>query len=117
MTVHTGKPDNGLTLTIPEVFASELGLAPNSPADISLCGAAVIIRSARQPRGGAGRFAGTGNRAEPAYGNRHRRRRGTVPMVIPNAGVPERRDVVWLYFTPQRGHEQAGRRPALVLSP
>lgn len=31
--------------------------------------------------------------------------------------VPERGDLVWLQFTPQRGHEQAGRRPALVLSP
>ncbi len=31
--------------------------------------------------------------------------------------VPERGDVVWLSFTPQAGHEQAGRRPALVLSP
>ena len=31
--------------------------------------------------------------------------------------VPERGDVVWLDFTPQRGHEQAGRRPAVVLSP
>src|SRR5512135_1866359 len=31
--------------------------------------------------------------------------------------VPERGDIVWLNFTPQAGHEQAGRRPALVLSP
>jgi mRNA interferase MazF len=31
--------------------------------------------------------------------------------------VPERGDVVWLTFNPQAGHEQAGRRPALVLSP
>ncbi len=30
--------------------------------------------------------------------------------------VPERGDVVWLNFTPRVGHEQAGRRPALVLS-
>ena len=30
---------------------------------------------------------------------------------------PERGDVVWLSFNPQAGHEQAGRRPALVLSP
>jgi mRNA interferase MazF len=30
--------------------------------------------------------------------------------------VPERGDVVWLNFTPQAGHEQAGHRPALVLS-
>ena len=31
--------------------------------------------------------------------------------------VPERGDIVWLNFSPQAGHEQAGRRPALVLSP
>ena len=31
--------------------------------------------------------------------------------------VPERGDVVWLEFNPQSGHEQAGRRPAIVLSP
>lgn len=31
--------------------------------------------------------------------------------------VPDTGDVVWLTFTPQAGHEQTGRRPALVLSP
>lgn len=31
--------------------------------------------------------------------------------------TPERGDIVWLDFDPQRGHEQKGRRPALVLSP
>ena len=31
--------------------------------------------------------------------------------------VPDRGDVVWLQFNPQAGHEQTGRRPALVLSP
>jgi mRNA interferase MazF len=31
--------------------------------------------------------------------------------------VPERGDAVWLTFDPQAGHEQAGRRPAVVLSP
>ena len=33
------------------------------------------------------------------------------------AYVPERGDAVWVDFDPQAGHEQAGRRPALVLSP
>ena len=33
------------------------------------------------------------------------------------AYVPDRGDLVWLDFDPQIGHEQAGRRPALVLSP
>jgi mRNA interferase MazF len=31
--------------------------------------------------------------------------------------VPERGEIVWLEFNPQLGHEQAGRRPALVVSP
>lgn len=31
--------------------------------------------------------------------------------------IPERGDAVWLNFNPQFGHEQSGRRPAIVLSP
>ena len=31
--------------------------------------------------------------------------------------VPQRGDAVWITLTPQAGHEQAGRRPAVVLSP
>ena len=31
--------------------------------------------------------------------------------------TPDRGDVVWLSFNPKAGHEQAGRRPALILSP
>lgn len=33
------------------------------------------------------------------------------------AYVPERGDLVWVQFTPQAGHEQAGHRPAVVVSP
>ena len=31
--------------------------------------------------------------------------------------VPDAGDVIWIAFDPQAGHEQAGHRPALVLSP
>lgn len=31
--------------------------------------------------------------------------------------IPARGDIVWLEFSPQKGHEQAGRRPALCISP
>jgi mRNA interferase MazF len=31
--------------------------------------------------------------------------------------VPDRGDAVWLTFEPHAGHEQAGRRPAVVISP
>ena len=33
------------------------------------------------------------------------------------AYIPDSGDVIWITFNPQAGHEQAGRRPALVLSP
>ncbi len=38
-------------------------------------------------------------------------------MVTPLPYVPDRGVLVWLMFSPQAGHEQAGRRSALVLSP
>ena len=36
-------------------------------------------------------------------------------MVAPY--TPDCGDIIWLNFDPQAGHEQAGHRPALVLSP
>jgi mRNA interferase MazF len=36
---------------------------------------------------------------------------------MPRRYVPDAGDIVWLKFTPHAGHEQAGHRPALVLSP
>ena len=36
---------------------------------------------------------------------------------VPDVYVPDVGDIVWLDFDPQAGREQAGHRPALVLSP
>lgn len=36
---------------------------------------------------------------------------------MPKQYLPDRGDIVWLNFTPHSGHEQAGKRPAIVLSP
>jgi len=33
------------------------------------------------------------------------------------SAVPDAGDIAWLAFSPQAGHEQAGMRPAVVLSP
>ena len=35
----------------------------------------------------------------------------------PSGFVPAQGDLVWFDFDPQAGHEQGGRRPAVVLSP
>lgn len=37
--------------------------------------------------------------------------------MVTKAYVPDAGDFVWLTFDPQAGHEQRGRRPALILSP
>lgn len=44
---------------------------------------------------------------------------GAKPLVAKSGKkfVPERGDLIWLHFSPQSGREQAGRRPALVISP
>lgn len=38
-------------------------------------------------------------------------------MVKKKKYAPERGDIVWVSFGPTRGHEQKGRRPALIVSP
>ena len=38
-------------------------------------------------------------------------------MVSRRAYVPDRGDAVWITLHPQAGHEQTGRRPAVVVSP
>jgi mRNA interferase MazF len=38
-------------------------------------------------------------------------------MVTQDEYIPRRGDVVWITLVPQAGHEQSGRRPAVVLSP
>jgi mRNA interferase MazF len=37
--------------------------------------------------------------------------------MVKKSYVPDRGDLIWLNFDPQSGHEQKGKRPALVISP
>lgn len=37
--------------------------------------------------------------------------------MVARGWVPDAGDIIWIEFDPQAGHEQAGHRPALVLSP
>jgi mRNA interferase MazF len=38
-------------------------------------------------------------------------------LVDTEAYIPDRGDIIWISLDPQAGHEQAGRRPAVVISP
>ncbi len=49
---------------------------------------------------------------ETDWGARRRQRTVVAREYVPDAG-----DLIWLDFTPRAGREQAGRRPAVVLSP
>jgi mRNA interferase MazF len=51
--------------------------------------------------------------AEPAHGAEPHAK----AVAVPDAWVPDRGEVIWLEFDPKAGREQAGRRPAVVLSP
>jgi mRNA interferase MazF len=46
-----------------------------------------------------------------------KKRIGAAPSAEKSGSPPDLGDFVWLSFSPQAGREQAGRRPALVLSP
>lgn len=37
--------------------------------------------------------------------------------MVMTGNIPDKGDIVYLNFSPQSGHEQAGHRPAIVLSP
>ena len=36
--------------------------------------------------------------------------------MVKNSTIPERGDIVWIDFSPTKGHEQSGLRPAVVIS-
>jgi mRNA interferase MazF len=36
---------------------------------------------------------------------------------VPSGYVPDAGDIIWIEFDPQSGHEEAGHRPAVILSP
>ena len=48
--VHTSRLGHDLTVRIPSVFASELGLGPDSSVEVSLLGNAIVVCPTRKPR-------------------------------------------------------------------
>ena len=36
--------------------------------------------------------------------------------MVSKKAIPQQGEIIWIDFDPQSGHEQAGRRPALVMS-
>ena len=113
-------PGQRRTITLPLELCRNLGVeaapdARDSRGGRRIPGAAVgrstaiAAESRRSARGDHPR--------EPSRRGRYRsshRARGTL---MATAFVPDRGQIVWIDMNPQSGHEQAGRRPAVVLSP
>src|ERR1700681_496686 len=89
-------------------------------------------RNCRQPNLGEGAHGGSAvvdrravskeiarqsNIREHSSGNRMGPGRWQGNRVKRSPYTPAQGDVVWLDFNPQAGHEQSGRRPAVILSP
>src|SRR6185295_464923 len=58
-----------------------------------------------------------GYQGQPPWRGRFRASGRPRSLVMPRRFIPGRGDAVWISLNPQAGHEQAGRRPALVVSP
>ncbi|MCJ7676928.1 MAG: type II toxin-antitoxin system PemK/MazF family toxin [Anaerolineales bacterium] len=105
----------GMGVCIPKTLAAEVGLRDDSPIELRLDGAKIVIEPCvHLPR--------LGDLLEGIRPDNVHREVDTGPASGDEVSqsmdaVPERDDVVWISMTPHAGHEQSGQRPALVLSP
>ena len=107
---------NSLALRIPKAFALEVGLREDADVEVSIRQGILVVAPLKAPTYNLNDLLAKVNRrnlhGEVDLGPASGREAWSVM-----AYVPERGHFIWLTFTPQAGHEQAGRRPALVLSP
>ena len=117
MKTRIQKWGNSLALRIPKSFAAESHLEQGMLVDVSLLDGKLLVTPLRPPavtleallRASHRRTSITKSTQEPRWGMKHGR---TSRRVCPAHG-----EAVWISLHPQAGHEQAGRRPAVVLSP
>ncbi len=118
-----GRWGKNLAIRFPVDIAAAAGLRDGERVEIAASKDEVVIRKlpAHETieldirRSTAESLAGALSRRKSRLGSRSRPRapRGmSEPEYWPDAG-----DLVWTDFDPTIGHEQAGRRPALVVSP
>lgn len=104
---------NSLALRLPKSVTSELGFSENSLVEFPYRGWPTdgeVCSQNPHARGTCGRH----------HSRKSARRNGLGPgagfrILVSKKYLPERGDLVWI--DPQVGREQAGRRPAVVLSP
>ena len=112
MRAQVSRWGNSLAIRLPRAAAQSLGVQAGEPIDLVIKGDRLEIRAARPRYRLAELVDQITPDNQPEIVRRAAGRRGAVVSEVPDTG-----DLVWLNFNPQAGHEQAGHRPALVLSP
>ncbi|MBK9305130.1 MAG: endoribonuclease MazF [bacterium] len=117
MRLRIQKWGNSLALRIPKPFAQEIRARQGSEVDVALVEGKLVVSPVEQEAPNLEELlAGVTRENLPAavdFGPPV----GRGDLVTPGGYVPDRGDAVWISMNPQAGHEQAGRRPALVISP
>ena len=117
METRIGKWGNSLALRIPQSIAARVGITLNAAVELTPRGEQLVVSVLERPGTELddllARVTDDNVHGEVETGPL----RGRRSVVTPPGRVPERGDAVWIDFDPQSGREQAGRRPAVVLSP
>ena len=116
MKTQVQKWGNSLAVRIPKAFAANLGLAQDSSVELALEDGNLVVRPSPSPKYQLSelldRVTENNMHTEEDYGARLGTKNGRS-----TTGAEPRRFLIRVYLNPQAGHEQAGRRPALVISP
>ena len=110
---HVSRWGTSLAVRIPKSIAEQWGVQEGSVIEIEPDGDQIVLRKRNYDLADMlAQVTPENLHPEENWGAGPRSRR-----MVDQDYVPARGDIVWLTFSPQAGHEQAGRRPALVLSP
>jgi antitoxin component of MazEF toxin-antitoxin module len=113
MRAQIGRWGNGLALRIPKHLADALAIGEGTAVAIGMEGGRLVL----MPCASAPTPEDLPARITPAS---LPTREPTTPRSVASSSdvaAPDRGGLVSLSFTPEAGREQAGRRPAIVLSP
>jgi len=108
---------HSLALRIPKPFAIEAKLVDRTEVDLTVTNGRLVVTAATKPPQSLDDLL-----SRVTKRNLHEEVDTGTPVgkegvVASRRHTPDRGDVVWITLAPQTGHEQAGRRPAVVLSP
>ena len=104
-------------MRIPRGLAEEVGLGAGSEVSLSAKDGELVVKPSVPARLSLDDLLAEVSEENSPFLYRYGISCRCGDLLVTAAYVPDRGDLVWLEFTPHTGTEQAGRRPALVISP